>query len=140
MKESIIRNGKITLLVLFCMVLVGCVANAEDRKKSDVLEEAEQFVDRSEPLEESWTSVDFDKLKESTVEIDNSIKEEGYTLIPMEYQWQEGDRYYDPEDTIYYKTYYDDFVRGKIRHIEYPDINIRDELEEYFIILFPGAL
>lgn len=33
----------------------------------------------------------------------------------------------------YYKTYYDDFVRGKIQHIEYPDINIKGELEEYFL-------
>lgn len=40
---------------------------------------------------------------------------------------------YDPEDTIYYKTYYDDFVQGKIMHIDYtPRMEIRKELEDYF--------
>ena len=41
---------------------------------------------------------------------------------------------YDPEDTIYYKTYYDDFFQGKIMYIDYnPYMEIRKELEDYFV-------
>ena len=38
---------------------------------------------------------------------------------------------YDPEDTIYYKTYYDDFSEGKIMYIDYaPHMEMKEELEE----------
>ena len=40
---------------------------------------------------------------------------------------------YDPENTIYYKTYYDDFTIGKIMHIDYtPYMEMKEELEDYF--------
>ncbi len=119
MSKLVIRNRKIILLVLFCITLTGCTADAESGKESNEVEEAGQ-------------SGGFDELEESTGKSDYSTVEEKHTLIPMEYQWQEGDMDYDPYDTIYYKNYYKDVIRGWKWEMEYPDINLRGELEEYF--------
>ena len=133
MKESIIRNRKIIIFMLVCVMVTGCAINNEDQKKNDVLEDAEQLADRNKKEVEAETLTDFGEAKKNTEETDNITEEKKHTLIPMECQWKEGDMDYDPEDTIYYKNYYDDFVRGKVRHIEYPNVNIRGELEEYFL-------
>lgn len=120
MPKLVIRNRKIFLLVLLCITLTGCTANTESVKKSNEVEEA------------GYVS-DFDESEENIGKTDYSIMEERHTLIPMEYQWQEGDMDYDPNDTIYYKNYHENFVRGRIWDMEYPDINIKDELEGYFL-------
>ena len=133
MKGSIIKSGKMALFVLFCMILVGCGDNGEDQMGSVILEEGRQAVDQNALLEEPESSADFDKREGNVGKRDDFMEKESHTLIPMELQWQKGDMDYDPEDTIYYKNYYDDFVKGKVRHIEYPDINIKNELEEYFL-------
>lgn len=53
--------------------------------------------------------------------------------VPGEMQYDPEIKDYDPEDTIYYKTYYDDFHEGWIMHIDYPPcMEIREELEDYF--------
>lgn len=51
---------------------------------------------------------------------------------PMEAQWQMGDTVYANDDTIYYKTYYDNFVRGRIMSIRLPEVNLQKNLEDYF--------
>lgn len=57
--------------------------------------------------------------------------QEGRTPAPMQYDPEIVD--YDPEDTIYLKTYYDDFSQGRILYIDYhPHMEIREELEDYF--------
>lgn len=63
-----------------------------------------------------------------------SNKTEKRSYTPVTVKWQLRDIDYDPYDTIYYKTYYDNFVRGFIMNIKYPDINIQEKLEDYFII------
>ena len=64
-------------------------------------------------------------------ETNDSAVEEGRMPAPIQYDPEIMD--YDPEDTIYYKTYYDDFQEGKIMNIKYsPHMEIRKELEDYF--------
>ena len=54
--------------------------------------------------------------------------------IPALMQYDSEIMTYDPEDTIYYKTYYDDFFQGKIMNIDYnPHMEILEELEDYFV-------
>lgn len=133
MEGSIIKSGKMALFVLFCMILVSCGDNGEDQMESIILEEGRQVVDQNALLEEPESSADFDEREENVGKRDDFMETETHTLIPMELQWRKGDMDYDPEDTIYYKNYYDDYTKGKARHIKYPDINIKDELEEYFL-------
>ena len=54
--------------------------------------------------------------------------------IPKEMEWIKDDITYDHEDTIYHKTYYDGFVRGRTMTIRYPDINLKEGIEDYFLI------
>lgn len=132
-KRTITRYGKASLIGLVCLALMGCTFNAEIVKESGASERSEQSANLNEPPEESEKTAEQDEPEEMAEEKNRATEEKKHTLVPMKYQWQEGDMDYDPEDTIYYKTYYDDFVRGKIQHIEYPDINIKGELEEYFL-------
>lgn len=60
-------------------------------------------------------------------------KEENTQRTPKEMQWL-GDQSYDMDNTIYHKNYYDDFVRGRIMEIRYPEIDLKEKLEDYFII------
>ncbi|MBD5550558.1 MAG: hypothetical protein HDQ96_05185 [Lachnospiraceae bacterium] len=121
MRESNISKIKIIVSLLFCLTMTGCayIVDAGERTGSDALNETGQSI--------GWI-----KSKESTGE-NESFAEEEHHLIPMECQWEDGDRDYDPNDTIYYKTFYDDFARGWIRHIEYPNIDIKEELGDYFL-------
>lgn len=132
-KRTVTRYGKMSLIGLVCLVLMGCTSDAEIVKEGEAPERSEQSADQNEPPEESEKTSEQDETEEMEDEKNRATEEKKHTLVPMKYQWQEGDMDYDPEDTIYYKTYYDDFVRGKIQHIEYPDINIKGELEEYFL-------
>lgn len=64
-------------------------------------------------------------------ESDDFAIEEG--RMPARIQYDSEIMDYDPEDTIYYKTYYDDFYEGRIMNIKYsPHMEIREELEDYF--------
>lgn len=125
-KRTITRYGKASLIGLVCLALMGCTSDAEIVKERGASERSAQSADQNEPPKESEKTSEQDEPEEMA-------DEKKHTLVPMKYQWQEGDMDYDSEDTIYYKTYYDDFVRGKIQDIEYPDINIKGELEEYFL-------
>ena len=131
-KETIRRYGKTVLLTLVCLMLMGCASGAETGEENRVSEGSRQSADRSELSEEAGKSADMGETEEKAGGSALSAKEEGHALLPMKYQWQEGDMDYDPEDTIYSKDYYDHFVGEEKRHIEYPDINIRDAIEDYF--------
>lgn len=53
--------------------------------------------------------------------------------VPKSYEYIQDLMDYDPEDTIYYKDYYDDIIVGVEEHIDYsPHMEIREELEDYF--------
>lgn len=142
-KENIIRIRKITLTMFLCLALSGCGNDTEGRKESgisgeakqaaagnELSEEVGQTVDRSEPSGESGSSADLSEGTENEEETDSSPKEE-HVRHPAPIKWQEGYHGYDPEDTILYKSYYGDSVNE--RRIKYPDFDIRDELEEYFL-------
>lgn len=129
-KENIIRNGKSILAVLLCLALAGCGNGADGGRESGVLGEAEQDVDQSESLGESEPSAHLYEEMENAEENSPSPKEK-HVRYPAPIKWQEGYHGYDPEDTIFYKSYYDDSISG--RHIKYPKIHMRDELEEYFL-------
>ncbi len=143
-RENIVR--KIIQVLLVCLMPVCCTVAAKYRGEYGTPGKEAQSVPRSEStggeaaaeLNEVKDSESIDEAKDSesagksTDETDDTAVEEKHSLIPVRCEWQEGDMDYDPRDTIYYKTYYDDFVRGYIKHIEYPDINIRGELEDYF--------
>lgn len=79
-----------------------------------------------------------DKEQEETTVTDeekNTVEEENRTegRTPDMSRLGRGAGSYDPDDTIYYKTYYDNFAQGKIMHIDYhPRMEIREELEDYF--------
>lgn len=137
-RANIIRNGKIILTVLFCLLFAGCGNGAnglsgeakQTANGNELLEEAESTVDQSESSGESGPSADLPEKTENAGETDPSSKEE-HARYPVAVKWQEGYHGYDPEDTIFYKSYYNDSVGG--RRIKYPDIDKRDELEEYFL-------
>lgn len=72
--------------------------------------------------------------KDNNIADESLNTEEANGRIPVLMQYDSEIMDYDPEDTIYYKTYYDDFVEGKIMNIDYhPHMEIREELENYFV-------
>lgn len=129
--KNFIRTGEMILTAVACLMLAGCGTDAQKGEETAAVEETGQAAGQSETAGETDGSTVFNESEKNTAEAVSSTEEE-HILLPMEYQWQEGDMDYDPEDTIYYKTYYEDFVRGYIKHIEYPDINSKDEMEAYF--------
>lgn len=131
-KETIRRYGKIALLTLVCLTLMSCASDVETEEENRELDRSEQSVGESELSEEPVRSTEQSKPAENADEKDRSPEEEDHPLVPVKHQSQEGDMDYDPEDTIYCKDYYDDFVGEEKRQIEYPDINIRDTIEDYF--------
>lgn len=129
--KNFIRTGEMILTAVACLMLAGCGTDAQKGEETAAVEETRQAAGQSETAEETDGSTVFDESEKNTAEAVSSTEEE-HILLPMEYQWQEGDMDYDPEDTIYCKDYYDDFVGEEKRQIEYPDINIRDTIEDYF--------
>lgn len=91
---------------MLCLALVGCAAGAEGKTESEGLGDAEQSASQDELSEKAE-----------------------HTRYSVQIKWQEGYRGYDPEDTIFYKTYYDD--SGRERRIKYPEINMRDEMQGF---------
>ena len=101
------------LLVIFA---VGCSKSsnsAQNNKSVDleiameediISEKTESHVDLEIDMEEDIIS---EKI-ESNVNVD-----EQNSLTPLMPQWRPEDRTYAPKYTIYYKTYYDDFVRSQ---------------------------
>lgn len=83
---------------------------------------------------------DLPSSQESTIEITSSepletainLKEDVSSRTPVSCQWIQGDRSYDIEDTVYYKTFYDDYVKGYQMNFEYPNVNLQDDIEDYF--------
>lgn len=51
---------------------------------------------------------------------------------PVMAQWQTGDIDFDYQDTVYYKTFYEGFREGKTMDIRYPEVNIQEDMEDYF--------
>jgi len=114
---KIISYGKLlisTIFILLVIFAIGCSKSNTDKNN--------KWVDL-EDIKEDIRS----KKTESHVNVD-----EQKSLIPLMPQWQPEDRTYDPDNTVYYKTYYDDFVRGYIMCINFPNINPKEEIEDYF--------
>jgi len=108
--------GKLLSSVIYILLIIfaiGCSKSSNTNK----------WVDLEVAMEEDVLS---EKI-ESHVNLDEQKK-----LIPLMPQWRPEDRTYAPKYTIYYKTYYDDFVRGYIKHIIFPDISLNEEIEDYF--------
>ena len=97
------------------MFAIGCSKSNTDKNN--------KWVDLEVAIKE-------DILSEKTETHVNANEQK--SLIPLMPQWQPEDRTYDPDNTIYYKTYYDDFVRGYIMCINFPNINLKEEIEDYF--------
>jgi len=132
--------GKLSSSVIYILLVifaVGCSKSsnsAQNNKSVDleiameediISEKTESHVDLEIDMEEDILS---EKI-ESHVNVD-----EQKSLIPLRPQWRSEDLTYGPDFTIYYKTYYDDFVRGYLMWIDYPDINLKEEIEDYFIM------
>ena len=101
-KRTITRYGKMSLIGLVCLVLMGCTSDAEIVKEGEAPERSEQSADQNEPPEELEKTSEQDETEEMADEKNRATEEKKHTLVPMKYQWQEGDMDYDPEDTIYY--------------------------------------
>lgn len=52
--------------------------------------------------------------------------------VPVSAQWQTGDIDFDYQDTVYYKEFYDESGEGKFMDIRYPEVNLQEDMEEYF--------
>jgi len=115
---KIISSGKLLIsafFILLIMFAIGCSKSNTDKNN--------KWVDLEVAIKE-------DILSEKTETHVNA--DEQKSPIPLMPQWQPEDRTYDPDNTIYYKTYYDDFVRGYIMCINFPNINLKEEIEDYF--------
>ena len=103
-------KGKVKgILVFSLLVIVIIIAiNVFDAKPK----RNEQQADQADISDEADTSKDSSRVP-SVMQPDTDVMT------------------YDPEDTIYYKTYYDDFSEGKIMYIDYaPHMEMKEELEE----------
>lgn len=130
----------VAVAVLMIGLLTGC---EHDNGKLEKTEKAQLGV----PLPDDFEAEEIMNRKKESEEVaavektreDNNIIEENFDTketkgrTPGQMQYDPKIMDYDPEDTIYYKTYYDDFVQGKIMNIDYyPHIEILDEMEDYF--------
>jgi len=119
--SKFVSLGKLSSSIIYILLVifaVGCSksSNTAQNNKSVDLEIAMEDDILSEKIE-SHVNVDEQK-----------------SLTPLRPQWRPEDLTYGPDFTIYYKTYYDDFVRGYLMWIDYPDINLKEEIEDYFIM------
>jgi len=117
--SKFVSLGKLSSSVIYILLLifaVGCSKSSNSAQNN-------KSVDLEIAMEEDIIS----EKTESHVNVD-----EQKSLTPLRPQWQPEDRTYDPNNTIYYKTYYDHFSRGYIMHIKFPDINLKKEIEDYF--------
>ena len=114
-----VSPGKLSSCIIYILLVifaVGCSKNSNTAQNS-------KSVDLEIAMEEDIIS----EKTESHVNVD-----EQKSLTPLMPQWQPEDRTYDPSNTIYYKTFHDDFVRGYIMCINFPNINLKEEIEDYF--------
>ena len=109
-----IKRRAIFLILIICVV--GCSNNNYENRENI----AETSIENNDVL----------KNMEEALSPESNRGE----LKPLKPQWQADDRTFNPEDTIYYKTFYDDFVQGSIMDIKFPDINHKDNLDDYFIM------
>lgn len=130
----------VAVAVLMIGLLTGCEHDNGELEKTEKAQlgvplpddfEAEEIMSRKKESEEV-AAVEKTREDNNIIEENFDTKEtKGRTLGQMQYDPKIMD--YDPEDTIYYKTYYDDFVQGKIMNIDYyPHNEILDEMEDYF--------
>ena len=125
LEYSLLRKNKyqtvflFTLLFLLLICLVGCTEYTEDNKEN------EEII-----IEESSEKKDITEIR--TEDNTETLPEENIR-IPLKAQWQDGDIEYDPNNTIFHKTFYDDFVNGLILDIKHPDVNLQKELKDYFV-------
>ena len=79
-------------------------------------------------LEESAGDNHVNILQEQQDEVATDTKER----TPVMAQWQTGDIDFDYQDTVYSKTFYEGFREGKIMDIRYPEVNIQEDMKDYF--------
>lgn len=114
------KNKWTIILMIITVCIVGCSKSFKSAKNG---KEISTLV----------TSVKENDAPKETGESAKLVGKHG-NLVPLKPHWQSGDQTFDPDNTVYYKTYYNDFVRGLIMDIKFPDINIQEEIEDYFII------
>lgn len=103
-------------LLFFCIIITGCSLEADRRENT---------------AEHSVTEI---SESSNAVPQDADTMNECVKRTPKEAQWAEDDISFDPEDTIYCKTFYDSFVRGRTMRIRFPDIKLLEEIEDYLMI------
>ena len=109
----------LTLLFILLICLAGCTEYTESSEENEE-------INSEEPSEENG-------ITEIRTEDNTETLPEENIRIPLEGQLQDGDIEYDPYNTIFHKTFYDDFVNGLILHIKHPAVNLQKELKDYFI-------
>ena len=95
-----VSPGKLSSCIIYILLVifaVGCSKNSNTAQNS-------KSVDLEIAMEEDILS---EKIG-SNVNVD-----EQNSFTPLMPQWRPEDRTYAPKYTIYYKTYYDDFVRSQ---------------------------
>lgn len=70
------------------------------------------------------------------VQSNNGVSAEAFieekSLVPLNPQWKPEDRTFNPDNTVFYKTYYNNFVRGYIMDMKFPEIILNKEIDDYF--------
>ena len=128
----------IAAAVLMSGLLVGCGDEADDTATQGSLYEETDSRESGETNSGDEKNEEEAAAQKPVVDTNaaegNPDAEEANRRIPASTQYDPEIMDYDPEDTIYYKTYYDDFAEGKIMNIDYyPHMEIREELEDYFV-------
>lgn len=63
--------------------------------------------------------------------LDNDKKKK---LVPMKPQWKSEDSIFNPDNTVFYKTYYNNFERGYIMDMKFLEIKLTKEIDDYFTL------
>lgn len=120
------RVAKFTIVVCFAFLCFAAASVPREKEGQNFLGTLPQTL--AEILSEQALS--------AQEETDCGLEEmkEEQRRIPTECQWIDGDMLYDPYDTIYYKDYYEHILAGGelITIALELDINIQEELEDYF--------
>lgn len=139
MKKKFLYTVIILFLIVFLIILVksaGTYRVVEDIEEAVTLQiqSVAQAVSAMEKIFVKAEGQESDRENEILGITDETSEWEELEngRLPGEMQYDER-RVYDPDDTIYHKTYYDDFTQGLIMGIDYyPKVSMEKELEDYF--------
>lgn len=130
MIEMIVKHKRIILLVLMlCLLSAFGIETADSGMTGEGSAIGNPEHKAGESMEES------DVVEEqANGDFAGEAETQMRSRQPAQLRLEEGRRTYDPEDTIYYKSYYDEFRRGYILNISYePRIEMHEELGDYFV-------